>query len=167
MGTFPTPHNDDDKITYRADHNCEDNHQGSTWRGTVHDDDASGTTQHPMWWIMRTFSWRRRQYRHQLSLPASCGHNLTYTVTYIMMKFPTAQHWAISMSVRAFEGVTSEYKCMVSVMRWLRYSTHFAVLLWTPWVWSRMSAVYAGEIITNSTHECTIIQFADTMKRNF
>ena len=30
-----------------------------------------------------------------------------------------------------------------------------------------MSAVHAGEIITNPTHECTLIQFADTMKRNF
>ena len=30
-----------------------------------------------------------------------------------------------------------------------------------------MSAVYAGESITNSTRECTLIQFADTMKRNF
>ena len=45
----------------------------------------------PMWWIMCTFSWRRRQYRHQLSLPASCDHYPTYAATYIMMKAPAVQ----------------------------------------------------------------------------
>ena len=30
-----------------------------------------------------------------------------------------------------------------------------------------MSEVYAGENTTNSTRECTLIQVADTMKRNF
>ena len=30
-----------------------------------------------------------------------------------------------------------------------------------------MSVVYAGESSTNPTRECTLILFADTMKRNF
>ena len=44
-------------------------------------------------------------------------------------------------NVGAFEGVTSEYRCMALVLRWcgvygIVYI--FAKFLWKPWVWSRM-----------------------------
>ena len=94
-------HNDDDGTTPKAGDKCEDRHQGSgTWdhrRPSTQcggscvlfpDDDAS-------------------------TLPTSHDHHPTYAATYC-----TALSNLNVWNVGGFEGVKSEYRCMVLVLRW-------------------------------------------------
>ena len=75
-------------------------------------------------------------------------------------------------NVEAAKGVTSENRCMVLVPRWcggygivciLRYSCEHPGYGGLVWVWCMRVKVSS----TNPTCECTLILFADTMKRNF
>ena len=74
--------------------------------------------------------------------------------------------------VGAIERVTSEYRFMVVVPRWCgvygRYSMHICGTFMNALdLVVSYECMYAGESSTNFICECTLILFADTMKRNF